>query len=121
MSMPPDAAGELEEVGTTHLESIGLKTYRSADEVGTEEKYWEGSIRRVTVNAYERAPRARAACVAHYGVRCSVCDLDFGESYGDAARGFIKFIISGSYPVFVTATLSIQLRIYGQFARIVIR
>ena len=80
MSMPPDAAGELEEVGTTHLESIGLKTYRSAAEVGTEEKYWEGSMRRVTVNAYERAPRARAACVAHYGVRCSVCDPDSGES-----------------------------------------
>jgi 5-methylcytosine-specific restriction protein A len=89
MSIPPDAAAELEEVWSAHLEALGLKTYRSADEVATKEKFWEGALRRVTVNAYERDPRARAACIAHYGSRCAICDIDFGDVFGDVARGFI--------------------------------
>ena len=53
------------------------------------ENYVEGSLRRVTINAYERDPKARKACIRHHGTRCSVCDLDFGERYGEIGRGFI--------------------------------
>jgi 5-methylcytosine-specific restriction enzyme A len=87
MSIPPDAAAELEDVWAAHLESLGLKTYRSADEIAGEEKFWEGALRRVTVNAYERDPRARAACIAHYGSNCSVCGFDFAEVFGEGTRG----------------------------------
>lgn len=49
----------------------------------------EGAKKQVTVNAYERNPVARAACVAHHGSRCKVCDIDLGERFGPIASGFI--------------------------------
>lgn len=51
--------------------------------------YVEGAIRRVIVNAYERDPTARAACVRKHGTRCAVCELSFEEVYGDIGQGFI--------------------------------
>jgi len=50
----------------------------------------EGALRQVTVNAYERSPRARAECIEHYGAKCSVCDFDFEKIYGkELGAGFI--------------------------------
>ena len=51
--------------------------------------FWEGSMRQVTVNAYERNPRARRLCIAAHGTSCCVCEFDFGAVYGPAAEGFI--------------------------------
>jgi len=51
--------------------------------------YPEGMPRRVTVNAYERNPIARRACIARHGTRCYVCTLDFAERYGEIGHGFI--------------------------------
>jgi 5-methylcytosine-specific restriction protein A len=42
----------------------------------------------VFVNAYERNPAARAACIAHYGLPCVVCGFNFGAVYGWLADGF---------------------------------
>lgn len=61
--------------------------YNSADEVSG--SFVEGSLRQVTVNAYERSPGARRACILHYGARCQVCGLNFKERYGEIADGFI--------------------------------
>lgn len=44
---------------------------------------------RVYVNRYERSPKARALCLAHYGLRCRCCDGLLEETYGDAARDLI--------------------------------
>lgn len=52
-------------------------------------EFTEGAVRRVTVNAYERDPAARAACVAKHGLRCAVCGMSFEERYGAIGRGFI--------------------------------
>jgi 5-methylcytosine-specific restriction protein A len=49
----------------------------------------EGSVRTIKVNAYERNPTARAACVAHYGAACAVCGLDFGRFYGPELSGVV--------------------------------
>ncbi len=49
----------------------------------------EGARRQVIVNAYERNSAARAACIAHHGSRCKVCDVDLGEKFGSIAFGFI--------------------------------
>lgn len=49
----------------------------------------EGATKTIVVTAYERNPKARKACVEHYGAICSACDLDFAKKYGDLARGFI--------------------------------
>ena len=49
----------------------------------------EGATSRVFVNAYERNPSAREACIQRHGVRCAVCGFDFGAVYGDLGKGFI--------------------------------
>ena len=58
-------------------------------EVTDKKTYQEAAVERVTVNRYERDPRARAACIRAHGLRCKVCDFDFEERYGEPGRGFI--------------------------------
>jgi 5-methylcytosine-specific restriction protein A len=41
------------------------------------------------VNAYERDHAARQACLAHFGLACSVCKMRFEERYGTLGAGFI--------------------------------
>ena len=62
---------------------------RSTGSMSSSEELFEGAARQITSNRYERRPAARAACIAHYGVRCYVCDMDFGEVYGEYAEGYI--------------------------------
>jgi len=53
------------------------------------ELFREGKVIQVFTNRYERNLKARLECIKHYGNRCNVCDFDFGEIYGDFAKGFI--------------------------------
>lgn len=59
------------------------------DELEPGLNYTEGAKKQVRVNAYERNPKARAACLKHYGHQCSVCDFEFSKKYGAFAAGFI--------------------------------
>jgi 5-methylcytosine-specific restriction enzyme A len=59
------------------------------DEYAPGARYREGQRLQVLVNRYERDRGARDACVRHYGHRCAVCELDFGEHYGSIGEGFI--------------------------------
>ena len=59
------------------------------DEIKEETPIREGAKYQVTVNAYERDPRARRECIEHYGARCCICGLSFGAVYGEVAEGFI--------------------------------
>jgi 5-methylcytosine-specific restriction protein A len=59
------------------------------DELPTPELYPEGAQSRVTLNAYERNPKARAACVAHHGYKCAVCGFDFASVFGALGAGYI--------------------------------
>lgn len=52
-------------------------------------EYVEGAVKQVVVNAYERDPKARAACLARHGRNCSVCDMNFADTYGEIGLGFI--------------------------------
>src|SRR5262249_19154687 len=58
-------------------------------EIADSAHLFEGAVRQVLVNAYERNPRARAACIKHYGVACVICGFDFGAYYGEGFKGFI--------------------------------
>lgn len=54
----------------------------------------EGAVKRVRVNAYERNPKARRACIEHYAeddgrIRCQICGFEFSERYGEALIGMI--------------------------------
>ena len=53
------------------------------------ETFREGGIVRVAVTLVERDPRARAACIAHFGYKCLACDFDFSEKYGVLGNQFI--------------------------------
>ncbi|PYV94956.1 MAG: restriction endonuclease [Acidobacteria bacterium] len=60
-----------------------------AEEVAAAERFWEGALRRITVNAYERDPAARKACIVHFGTACRVCGFDFAARFGELGVGFI--------------------------------
>lgn len=53
------------------------------------QKHIEGATKQVYVNAYERNPKARAACIEQYGVTCVVCRFNFQAKYGPIGEGFI--------------------------------
>ncbi len=60
------------------------------DEAGVNSpKFFEGKKLTVTVNGYERCPKARAECIAIYGTRCYVCGMSFEHTYGSFAKDFI--------------------------------
>lgn len=65
---------------------------RLAEELSTPEKYSEGARFSVTINAYERNPKARAACIAHHGHTCAVCGFDFARVSELWARASFLFI-----------------------------
>ena len=52
-------------------------------------KFLEGRKINRYVNIYERDPRARKACLGHYGYRCVVCKFNFEETYGEIGKEFI--------------------------------
>jgi 5-methylcytosine-specific restriction protein A len=59
------------------------------EEILDDVTFYEGGKQRITVNAYERSSKARAACIAHYGMCCQVCGFNFREQYGEIGRGII--------------------------------
>lgn len=59
------------------------------DEVAASGRYSEGAVKQVLVNAYERSPEARQACIVEYGAICAVCSLNFESRYGAIGLGFI--------------------------------
>ena len=61
-----------------------------AEELIAPEKYSEGARFEVTINAYERNVKARSACISHHGLRCKVCEFDFGKVYGVIGEGYIQ-------------------------------
>lgn len=89
MSISPNEAALLEDLWDAHLIHIGLSPVKLPEEVTIPERYWEGALRRISVNAYERDPRARQACLQCHGYTCSVCGLDFESKYGEIGKGFI--------------------------------
>jgi len=59
------------------------------EEVHDPRRYTEGASVLVSLNAYERSARARAACIAHHGHRCAACGFDFGKAFGELGEGYI--------------------------------
>lgn len=61
----------------------------AAEEVSGPQKYFEGSLKQVYVNIYERNPIARRKCIEYYGLECSVCQINFHDRYGVIGKDFI--------------------------------
>ena len=76
------------------------------EEISQSTIHIEGAIRKIKVNAYERNPLAREACLKHYGLSCVACGFNFEKTFGKFAQGFIHVHhlipmsdIGGSYEV----------------------
>ena len=67
----------------------GNEPFELPEEIPDNAGLFEGSKRKVTINAYERSAEAREKCIAHYGPTCVVCEFNFAEAYGEVGRGFI--------------------------------
>jgi hypothetical protein len=59
------------------------------DEIKFGNRVWDGALKRVTVNVYERNPRARKVCLKHWGHKCRVCQMSFLMRYGPLGMDFI--------------------------------
>lgn len=66
----------------------GPRPYPGPDDVPP--GFPEGAVMRVTVNRYERDPRARKSAIDVHGTRCRACGLDMGERYGDIGQGYVN-------------------------------
>ena len=82
--MRPSVAQALEQLGWVNGERPVIP-----EEVEKTTPLYEGSVRSITVNAYERSSVAREKCILHYGCRCAACGMMLAETYGDAAQGLI--------------------------------
>jgi hypothetical protein len=51
--------------------------------------YIEGARKQVWVNAFERDPKGREACLSHHGFNCAVCEFNFEDRYGEKGKGYI--------------------------------
>ncbi len=78
-----------EEHETLILPFLSLPPVNSTDEIPSSQQYLEGAVRSITVNAYERDPGARAACLAHFGLSCKACKFNFQDTYGQLGAGYI--------------------------------
>lgn len=59
------------------------------EELSLTQEYFEGALKQITVNAYERNALARKVCIEHYGWDCFVCGLNFKNVYGQLGEDFI--------------------------------
>jgi 5-methylcytosine-specific restriction protein A len=87
LSVPPPIATRLEALWAKHLKAFDQAEL--ANEIADPRRYPEGATKRIVVNAYERNPAARAACIARFGAICAVCTFSFAAKYGAIGDGFI--------------------------------
>ena len=89
ISIEAHAAEELETLWINHLAQKGYSPMRLSEEITTPEQFWEGALRKIMVNVYERNPIARKRCITHFGTSCQVCGFDFVKKYGVRGEAFI--------------------------------
>ena len=84
--IPDDIACALEKVWTDFSTNPDVTL---PEEVTITKIMYEGATKKISVNSYERNPEARRQCIKHYGTACTVCDVDFGATYGKVGAGLI--------------------------------
>jgi 5-methylcytosine-specific restriction protein A len=65
-----------------------IRDERTSYEVSPRRYFPINAASRVYVNKYERNPLARRECIQHYGVNCSVCNINFEKVFGQIGKGF---------------------------------
>lgn len=72
------------------LLGYGLHIELMQEEYGLAEPLYEGAVQVVQVNSFERNPKARTACIEHYGLSCTVCGFSFGDKYGPTVGSYVQ-------------------------------
>lgn len=59
------------------------------NDIEEEDIFYEGAVKSVLVNKYERSLIARQECIKYHGYNCSICKMNFEKTYGEIGREFI--------------------------------
>ena len=87
VQIPDNVAVELEILWESFTNSTSFTFPEEIEE--TQGEIFEGAVKRISVNAYERSPEARRKCIEFYGANCQVCGLNFEKTYGEVGKDFI--------------------------------
>jgi 5-methylcytosine-specific restriction protein A len=79
----------LSDLWEAHFHRLGLSALSMPEEVAFSDTFVEGAVSRVVVNRFERDPKARQACLDHWGYDCAVCASNLADFYGELGRDFI--------------------------------
>lgn len=88
ITIPHEIVPYLEQVWQQHVQHLRADDDSPHTRSPKQEKYKEGSRKLVSSYRYERDPRAREACIKHYGTTCVVCGFDFGKVFGIIGEGY---------------------------------
>ena len=70
-------------------ECSSCQIFSTPDEAAIHDVFYEGARQLIVVNAYERNPAARKACIQYHGTRCAACEQVMEDAYGYAAKDII--------------------------------
>lgn len=59
------------------------------EEIPEDQVYWDGDVKWLLVNRYERDTAARRRCIKVHGTTCTVCGLALADLYGPEVAGLI--------------------------------
>lgn len=59
------------------------------EEINESLAIFEGAVRNIRVNVFERNPQARRRCIEHHGKSCCICGFDFAVHYGVSTANYI--------------------------------
>lgn len=82
--MRAEIAESLEQLGW-----VGEDAYAIPQEIAAATPVFEGAVREIKVNAYERSTVARQKCILHHGPTCSACGVVLADLYGEVAQGHV--------------------------------
>lgn len=69
--------------------ALGGTLYPDEIDTSLPDEIVEGAAKVVTVNQYERDPKAREQCIEFHGLSCLGCGFNFEGAYGSHGAGFI--------------------------------
>jgi 5-methylcytosine-specific restriction protein A len=96
ISIPYDVQAELENLWLVFLRNQGrnlISTHLDMaipEEIMNAQDYFEGAVKQIHVNKYERNANVRKKCILHYGAICTACGFNFETVYGEIGKGFIQ-------------------------------
>lgn len=95
----PVTSEKFDKLYKLYCKGLGVKSYQGEKEywilkeeffLEATEPYEEGDVLLRVHKQRERNQKARQRCIDIKGSRCSVCDIDFSEDYGELGSGYIQ-------------------------------